>query len=206
MNITERRKWTSLLLIGGSLLLAQGQEIKLNATRSEKHVLRKMVVVKTSGEKISTLEMIVSFDPATTKFVMKDVSGGTTSISSSEIREIDFEQAVEMARPAAQEAFWEVIATPGSRFKYTVPKGALRVDSGDLVLPASSRAIEIAGDVGNPPESPSRKEDKFSRINVVEPRRLTVDIAQGSFVVEVQNVIYTTKIAAGSSTPSGVAK
>ncbi len=204
-NITARGKWTVFLLIGGTLLLGQGRDIKLNATRSEEHVLRKMVVVNTSGEKMSTFDKIVSFDPASNVFVMEDVRGGTMSIPSSEIREINFEQTVEVTNSPVQRSFPKVTATPGSKLKYRVPKGAIRVDSGDLVLPASSPSTKVDGDGGNPPSSPSGNGVNFSRINVVEPRRLTVD-AHGFFIVEVQNVIYTTETPTGGSKASGAAK
>jgi hypothetical protein len=206
MKITRRGTWPVLLLTGTTLLLAQDKGIRLNATRNDGNVLHKMVVVKASGEKMSGIRKIVSYDPATSVFVMEDLTGGAISIPASEIREIDFEQAVVKANIAVQMPISEVKVTPGSRLKYSVPKNAVRVDSGDLVLPASSPSTKIPGEEGNSTESPSHEGDRVTRKDIVEPRKLTVDVAHGLFLVEVQNVTYTTETRGGGSKASGIVK
>jgi len=75
-------------------------------------------VVKTSGERITNLVRIASFDQENGVFVMESVTGETASIALPELKRIDFEQTVERQNPAAQEAAWEMTAMPGSGVRY----------------------------------------------------------------------------------------
>ncbi len=205
MNQTHlRRVWVGFLFIAAAVP-TQANDIRLNVLKSDQLALRRMVVIKKSGEKISTLVKIDSFDPATGLFVMEGVTGETTDIRSSDIQKIEFQQTVRQQSPAAQEAPWKIRATVGSELRYQVSQGALRVESGELVLPASSPSTSIPGPTVSSAEPSSRNGASITNVKVVEAISLTFDGARKSFFIKVQNVTYT-KETSGTSGLSGIRK
>jgi hypothetical protein len=184
---------------------AQAKDLRLNVLKSDENALRRMVVIKKSGEKISTFVKIDSFDPATGLLVVEDITGETTDIDAAGIQRIEFEQNVQRMNPAAQSAPWEIRATFGSKLRYKVSQGALRVDSGELVLPASSPSSSIPGGMVASGEAPSHIGAQLTKVKVLEAKSLTFDAAGKSFLIDVQNVTYTKEVW-GSSGLSGVRK
>ena len=197
-----------LLLIAAGVNAARAQEIRVNISRSEHSILRRMVVVKTSGERITNLVRIASYDQQKGVFVMESVTGETVSIALPELKRIDFEQTVDRQNAAAQEPAWEMTATPGSGLRYSVSKGLLRVDAGDMVVPAGSASSAVPGPAKTSSPASSSWKGIVSNHDVLEARSLTVDISGGVFIVEVQNVTYAEKTAGGGegTRPSGVVK
>jgi hypothetical protein len=201
-----RRVWVVLLFMAAVACPVQAQDIRLNVLKPDELALRRMVVFKKSGDKISSFVKIASFEPASGIFVMEDATGGMVSIPTSEIQKIEFEQTVQSPSPMAQQAHWEIRATAGTGLRYKLSRGALRVESGELVLPASSPSTSVPGPTAPSIEPSSRNPgNSITAFKVVEVRSLTVDGASESFFVEVQNVTYT-KETSGSSGLSGTRK
>ena len=204
-----RRVWVVLLFMATVACPVQAQEIRLNVLKSDELALRRMVVFKKSGDKISSFVKIDSFEPVSGIFVMEDATGEIVSIPTSEIQKIEFEQTVRRQNPVAQEAHWEIKATAGAGLRYKLSRGALRVESGELVLPASSPSTSVPGPTVPSPEPSSREPgSRITAFKVSEARSLTVDGASESFFVEVQAVTYTheTFSGSGSSGLSGTRK
>jgi len=196
-----------LVLIAAGVNAARAQEIRVNISRYDRHILRRIVVVKTSGERITNLDRILSFDQKNGIFVMESVTGETASIALPKLKRIEFEQTVDRQSPMAQEAAWEMTATPGSVVRYTVRKGLLRVDLGDLVMPAGSASSPVPGSATTSSQPSSTSKGTVSNHDVLEARSLTVDNSGGVFIIEVQNVTYTMKTESGEGArPSGVVK
>jgi len=89
-----------------------------------------------------------------------------------------------------------------------VSKDQLRVDAGDLVMPAGSASSAVPGPAKTSSQASSSWKGIVSNHDVLEARSLTVDISGGVFIVEVQNVTYAMKTAGGGegTRPSGVVK
>jgi hypothetical protein len=138
-----RRVWIVLLCIAGFGHPAQGEDIRLKVLKSDEYALRRMVVVKKSGERINSFLKINSFDPAAGLFVMEGVTGETTSVPVSDIEKIEFGQSVREQSPMAQSAYFEIKTTIGSGVRYKISQGQLKVEAGDLILPGSSPSTSI---------------------------------------------------------------
>src|ERR1700757_2771218 len=117
---------------------ARCQDRRINLSKEDQYAARRMDVVKKSGEKMSNVIGVRSFDPDSNAFSMEGVAGETTRVPVSDIQIINFEQEVVRQSPMAQTAAFEITAKPGTMLKYKVPQKALRIDAGDLILPASS--------------------------------------------------------------------
>jgi hypothetical protein len=200
-----KRLFSGVLLLAAVVAAAHAHDVRLNPLKSDDYVLRKMVVVKQSGERISSFLKIESFDKSNGTFVMKDVTGGTTNIPAADIQKIEFQQTVKQQSPMAQSAHWVARATPGSTLRYRVPQGALSVDSEELVFPASSPSTTSTGPTLPAAEPPVHPGSMTNNVTVLEPRSVTFDGASKTFTIEVQNVRYTVEMS-GSSGPSGVRK
>jgi len=204
--------WIAFLFIAAAVYPAQPQDIRLNILKSDEFALRRMVVFKKSGEKIGIFVRIASFDPATGLFVMESATGDATSIPATEIQKIEFEQTVKRQNPAAQQASWEIRATLGAELRYDVSQSALKVESGDLVLPSSSPSTSIPGPTLTPSEASPRKSGNkttgvsITNVKVLEAKSLTVNGSSKSFFVEVQNVTYTKETSGSSVGLSGMRK
>jgi hypothetical protein len=203
---------THLFAISATLLFctllahtALSQDIRLNVSRPDQYAFRKMVVIKKSGERITTFLKINSFDPATGIFVLEGVTGETANISASDIKSIEFQQTLQRHSPMAQDAHWEISLTEGPELKYKVAQNALMVQSGELVFPATSSSTAISGtDLPSGDPAP-RQGGSISSAKMVEARTITVDPPTKSFLIEVQKVMYT-KETWGSSGLSGARK
>jgi hypothetical protein len=184
---------------------AQSQDIRINLVREDLYALRRMEVFKKSGEKLSGAVSIESFDPESNSFIMKGVTGETFNLPVSDIQKIEFEQALSQQRQEVQEAAWKINAKPGSTLRYQVSQDALRIEDGDLILPASSSAARIPAPATTPDDT-SNKQGKVAKTDkVAEAKKLTYDPSTKMFLVEVQEVTYTKEMV-GTSGPSGVRK
>ena len=193
------------LLAGGAALPAEAQDVRLNVTKPDQYAMRRIVVVKKSGDQITSLVRIQSYDPATASFVMQNVTGEAVIVPASQIKEMVFEQSVMRQSPMAQEAWFAVYESLGPALRYKLPQGSLRVEDGNLVLPASTPSTPIPAPPVPPlPAMPGSGNITTSN-KVTEARKLTYDASRKSFLLEVQNVTYT-KETSGSSGMSGVRK
>ncbi len=186
---------------------ARCQDRRINLFKGDQYAARRMEVVKKSGEKMSNVVGVRSFDPDSNAFSMEGVAGETTKVPVSDIQIINFEQEVVRQSPMAQTAAFEVTAKPGTMLKYKVPQNALRIDSGDLILPASSPVISTPAPA--PAETSTgttnRKTNSVVTDKIAEAKSLTYDPSSKSFLIEVQEVTYT-KQTFGSSGVSGIKK
>ncbi len=193
-------------LFAATAELARSQDRRINLLEGDEYATRRMEVVKKSGKKMSSVVSIQSFDPGSNSFVMEDVAGDTVKVPVSGLRRIDFQQAVQEQRPMAQEAPFEVTARPGARLKYKVPQTALRIESGDLILPASSPVTSTpAPAAATSTETPNKKPSSVKTDKIGEAKSLTYDPSSKSFLVEVQEVTYTKQIFGGGGA-SGLSK
>jgi hypothetical protein len=200
-----RMKVASIALLVAATLPAQSQDLRINVLRRDNYASRRMVIYKKSGEKLSNVVAIRSFDPQNSSFTMIGVMGESVVIPTSAVQKVEFEQAVLIQSPMAQEASWKVSSIPGSAFGYKVLRDALKVDSGDLVLPASSPAT---GTPAPPVPAPATSKEQGKTVvteKIVEAKRLTYDSSTKTFLVEVQEITYSKEVS-GSSGASGVRK
>jgi len=187
---------------------AQCQDRRINLFKQDQYATRRMEVVKQSGEKMSNVVAIQLFDSESNTFSMEGVAGETTKVSISDIKKINFEQAVVRQSPMAQSAPFEVIAKPGLVLKYKVPQNTLRIESGDLILPASSSVTSMPAPTAATETSnatPNKDPTSVVTEKIAEAKSLTYDSSSKSFVVEVQEIAYTIQTF-GSSGPSGTRK
>jgi hypothetical protein len=205
-------KTTSFIRIPIALLFfsvvaspATSQDIQLNVSKPDNYALRKMVVVKKSGDKVTSFLKIDSFDPETGVFIMEGATGEATEILASDINTIEFQQTVRKQSMGAQQAHWEINVTPGPEVKYKVGQNALRIESGELVFPANSPSADTSGAEFPASDPAPRRGGSVSSVKKLEANRLTVDGPNKSFLVEVKNVMYTTETL-GSSGLSGIRK
>ena len=107
----------------------------------------------------------------------------------------------------AQTAAFEVTAKPGMMLKYKIPQNALRIDSGDLIVPASSPLTSTAAPAASETsaEKPNRKPSSVMTEKIAEAKSLTYDPSSKAFLVEIQETTYTTQTF-GSSGASGTRK
>jgi hypothetical protein len=164
-----------------------------------------MEVVKKSGEKMSNVTTIQSFDSDSNVFSLEGVTGETNKVPVSEIKQINFEQAVARPDSTAQTARVEITAKPGATLNYKVPQNALRIDSGFLVLPASSPVTTTPAPAGTETSTSTPKPSNVVTEKIMEAKSLTYEPSSKSFVVEVQEIAYTIETF-GSSGPSGIRK
>jgi hypothetical protein len=180
---------------------AQTQDRRINLFRKDLYATRRMEVVRKSGEKMSNVVGIQSFDPDGNAFSMEGVAGETIRVPISDIKKINFEHEVLRQSPMAQEPAFKVTEKPGSLLEYKVPEKALRIESGDLVLPASSRVTSTPAPAAETSaETPDMQADK-----ITEAKSLTYDPSSKSFLVKAQEINYTRKVS-GSSGVSGIRK
>lgn len=186
---------------------AQSQDRRINLFKEDQYATRRMEVVKKSGEKMSNVIGVQSFDPDSNAFSMEGVAGETTKVPVSDIQIINFEQAVVRQSPMAQTAAFEVTAKPGTMLKYKVPQNALRIDSGDLILPASSPVTSTPAPAAaeTSAETTNRNTRSVVTDKIAEAKSLTYDPSSKSFLIEVQEVTYT-KQTVGSPGVSGIRK
>jgi hypothetical protein len=186
---------------------AQSQDRRINLFKEDQYATRRMEVFKKSGDKMSSVVSIRSFDSVSNAFSMEGVAGETTKVPMSDIQKINFEQAVAHQSPMAQTAPFEVTAKPGVMLKYKVPQNALRIDSGDLILPASSPVTSTPAPATpeTSAETPNRKTSSVVTDKITEAKSLTYDPSSKSFLVEVQEITYTKQIF-GSPGVSGIKK
>jgi hypothetical protein len=194
-----------LVLAAGIVLSAEAQDVRLNVTRSDDYVTRRMVIFKKSGEQVGSLVKIRSFDPASASFVMEGVAGEAVTLAASDIKQIVFEQTVARQSPMAQQAYWEITESFGPGLRYKVKQNSLRVVSGDLVLPVSSPVVDIPAPPVPPLPPLSTNGSSTTSATITEARRLAYDAPSKTFAVEVQNVTYNKEMS-GSSGISGVRK
>lgn len=185
---------------------AQSQDLRINLFKQDQYATRRMEVVEKKG-KMSNVVGIRSFDPGSNTFTMEGVAGETTQVPMSDIQKINFEQAVVQQSPMAQTAAFEVTAKPGTMLKYKVSQNALRIDSGDLILPASSPVTSTPTPAAakTSAETTNRKTSSVVTDKIAEAKSLTYDPSSKSFLIEVQEVTYTKQIF-GSSGVSGMRK
>jgi hypothetical protein len=193
-------------LVGVIAHPAQSQDIRINFIREDLYAERRMVVFKKPGEKMSGVVRIQSFDPVTNSFVMEGVAGESVSVPVSDIERIEFEQTVQRQSPQAQQSFWKIVAIPGSMQRYNVSKNALRVESGEIILPASSPMTIISTSSTTPVETSEPKKGVTVKTDkIIEARNLTYDVSTKSFRIEVQEVTYTREEFSASGV-SGIRK
>jgi hypothetical protein len=186
---------------------AQSQDRRINLFKEDQYATRRMEVIKKSGEKMSNVVGVQSFDPDSNAFSMQGVAGETTKVPVSDIQIINFEQAVVRQSPMAQAAAFEVTAKPGTMLKYEVPQNALRIDSGGLILPASSPVTSTPAPAAAKTSAETRngKTSSVATDKIAEAKSLTYDPSSKSFRIEVQEVTYTKQVF-GSSGVSGIRK
>ena len=192
-------------LLGAAAEPVQSQDLRINLLKEDQYATRRMEVVKKSGEKISNVMTIKSFDSNSNIFSLEGVAGETNEVPVSEIKEINFEQAVVRQNPMAQEAAFEVTAKLGATLKYRVPQNALRIDFEVLTLPASSPVTTTPAPAGTETSAGTPKPSKVVSEKIVEAKSITYEPSSKSFLVEVQEIAYTKKTF-GSSGPSGIRK
>ena len=86
------------------------------------------------------------------------------------------------------------------------PEDALKVDAGDLLIPASSPSTTTPGPPPPPVLPGVATVDSKAIHRVTQPRSLTFDKPHKCFYVEVENFTYLVEPPSGSSRPSGVVK
>lgn len=184
----------------------QAQDIRLNLTNSDDVMMRRMTVYKKSGDTIKHLVKIKSYDPQTASFVMEDVKGGTVTVAAADLSRIVFEQSFGEQSPIVQRAMPIITSIPGPMVKYTVPQSALKVDAGELLVPASSPSTTTLGPPPPPGLPAVTNVDSKNTHDVTLPRSLTFDTSRKCFYVEAEKFTYRIEQPSGSSRPSGVVK
>ena len=93
-----RTTHTGIVTAGLFLLavaIAQAETIDVKMVQNDQYVTRIMKVFRKSGEPIPGLAKIDSYSHDTKAFIVKDVTGGTTSIPVTDIQRIEFEVLLE---------------------------------------------------------------------------------------------------------------
>ena len=186
---------------------ARCQDRRINLVKEDQYAARRMEVLKKSGEKMSNVVGVRSFDPNSNAFGMEGVAGETTKVPVSDIQIINFEQEVVRQNPVAQTAGFEVTAKQGTILKYKVPQNALRIDSGDLILPAAFQVTRTPApaQAETSAETTNGKTSTGVTDKIGEAKSLTYDPSSKSFLIEVKEVTYTRQTF-GSSGVSGIRK
>jgi hypothetical protein len=201
-------KWTCIAVLSMVCLTAlgasaQAQTVEVRFTGRDEFVDRSMKIVTKTGEPITGIQKIRSFDPATAALIFEDVAGSEKRLPVSNLERIEFVQNLNRSNPVAQAAAWKVTSKPGRIVSYAIPQTAFQVRSDKLELSADWKAPQTR----NPEPAPPQESDSGFQISrtaeIVEPKILTYDTAKKSFTLEVQFYTYARKVQAGSSSGPG---
>ena len=185
---------------------ARCQEVRINLLKTDDYARRRIAIHTKSGETISHVAKILTYDQENSTFTMESFSGETLKIALSDIKTIECEQQIQTQSPVAQEPRVEIYAVPGSIIKYNVSPASIRVESEGLVLPSTSSATTITPSPSAPPSEPHKQGAVIAKTDkILEGRRLIFDPLTKKLSVEVQEVTYSKEVS-GSSGVSGIRK
>jgi hypothetical protein len=197
-----------VLAVGLSLVgvadWARAEDLKINLIREDAYASRRMQVFKKSGDKLSGADTIESFDAESNSFTMGTVTGETITVAVTDLEKIEFQQALLRQNPVAQQGWFEVAAQPGATLMYKVNLDAIKIQSGDLILPAAVLPTTISP-AGTPAVPTPQHGGRLTTRKIVEAKKLTWDPPSKSFRLEVQEVVYSREEYGGSG-PSGIRK
>lgn len=193
----------ALVICVGGVERGVAQELRLNLMREDSFATRRIQVFKKSGEKVSGVVSIQSFDSGSNSFVLRGVAGESIQFATDDLGRIEFEQELLKQQPQAQSGPFEVSMRLGDAVRYRVPPAGMKIDAGDLVLPASAPSTKIS----LPAEAvkASREGGSVSSQKILEAKKLTWDAASKSFLVDVQEIVYS-RTEFGGGGASGVRK
>lgn len=205
MNVVSLLRFSvSVVLVTGAGQCLLCQDIRLNVGKEDQFATRRIQVFKGTGEKLSGVFKLRDFDQGNQSFVLDDVTGQRFSVPVSDLQRITFEQTLLESNPIAQTAAWRITSKPGKALKYKVPVAALKVDSGDIVFPATAPVAAVSQPTTAANASKAERA-QGTTADLVEAKTLTYDSPSKSFMVEVQNIRYTRETF-GSSSLSGPKK
>jgi hypothetical protein len=182
---------------------AQAQDLRLNLMREDSFASRRIQVFKKPDEKLSGVVSIESFDAGSNSFTMRGIAGDKVKVAATDLEKIEFEQELLKQRPQAQSAFFEVSTQPGAALRYKIVPEAIKIDAGDLIVPASAPSAKIS--LSSTPVKPEHEGGSIDTKKIVEARKLTWDAASKSFLVDVQEVTYS-RATFGGGGASGMVK
>ena len=193
---------TAFLFFVAGAARPQSQMLEVHLLKDDAYVTRTMKVLRTSGEKVTGLATIRSFDPVSNSFIMEGVAGETKTIPVSDIERIEFEQDILRQSPAAQEAAWRVNATPGRMVMYEVPQASLSIQNGNLQL-FPSWEVQPASGAPHFPELPGVSVTAAPGIQIAEAKILKYDAGRKVFSLLVQYSTYSRETFGGAGSSSG---
>jgi len=184
---------------------ASAQDLQFNLTREDAYATRRMQVFKKSGDKLNGVVGIESFDARTNSFTMREVTGESVNIAIADLEKIEFQQALLEPHPMAQQAICDVTAQLGTTRSYKIAPGAIRIQSWDLILPASVLPSTISP-ITSPLNAPvAHHGGRLITRKILEAKKLTWDSSSNSFLLEAQEIVYSCEESGGAA-PSGIRK
>ena len=205
MNVVSLLSFSvSIVLVTGAAQCVLCQDLRLNVGREDEFATRRIQVFKETGEKLSGVFKLHDFDQGSQSFVLEDVTGQSVSVPVSILQRITFEQTLLQPNPVAQTAAWQITSKPGKALKYKVPATALKVDSGDIIFPATTPVIAVSQPT-TAAQAPKAEKSQVVTTDLAEAKTITYESPSKSFIIEVQHVLYT-RDTFGSSSLSGPKK